>query len=308
MGIGVVDSVCQLEFESSSSPDPAYSRLAGGNPRCESSTGPSGWVLCQTQAGPDIEGVRGLHRQAGGRTDGEAQIGRRRDASGRAKATRHGGEIVWEAPGDQEYEGRKLLLVRFITNHQHPGQDEVKRVRQDRKKAEQRLRRLVQVYVDGHLTEEEYRHQKKQQEEKLRLLIVPDADAAVTAGKFLENLPSLWEKADLGERWRLLTTMLDAVYLDTVEEKRIVAIRPKPAFRPLLEIATTREESDIVLVHDEKEDEDLGEAEPEKQGQPPAHRAEAGLASRGGDGGESNYTVSTNKLCCWRLSSRQCFL
>ena len=71
--------------------------------------------------------------------------------------------------------------------------------------------------------------------------------------------------------------MLDAVYLDTVEEKRIVAIRPKPAFRPLLEIATTREGSDIVLVHDSNEDEDLGGAEPEKQGQPPPNGQEAGL-------------------------------
>ena len=39
---------------------------------------------------------------------------------------------------------------------------------------------------------------------------------------------------------RILMTMPEAVYVDTVEEKRIVAIRPKPAFRPLLEIATTR--------------------------------------------------------------------
>ena len=43
-------------------------------------------------------------------------------------------------------------------------------------------------------------------------------------------------------------TMLEAVYVDTVEEKRIVAIRPNPAFRPLLEIATMREGSGIVLV------------------------------------------------------------
>ena len=48
--------------------------------------------------------------------------------------------------------------------------DEVKQVSQERKKADQRLRRLAQVYVDGHLTEEEYRRQKKQQEEKLRSL------------------------------------------------------------------------------------------------------------------------------------------
>ena len=43
-------------------------------------------------------------------------------------------------------------------------------------------------------------------------------------------------------------TMLDAVYVDTVEEKAIVAIRPKPGFRPLFEIATTREGSDVVLI------------------------------------------------------------
>ena len=53
-------------------------------------------------------------------------------------------------------------------------------------------REKAQVYVGGHLTEEEYRRQKKQQKEKLRSLIVPDADAAVDAGKLLENLPSLW--------------------------------------------------------------------------------------------------------------------
>ena len=38
--------------------------------------------------------------------------------------------------------------------------------------------------------------------------------------------------------------MLDAVYVDTVEEKAIVAIRPKPVIRPLFEIATTREDSE----------------------------------------------------------------
>ena len=41
------------------------------------------------------------------------------------------------------------------------------------------------------------------------------------------------------EKRKLLMAMLDAVYVDTVEEKAVVAIRPKPAFRPLLEMATT---------------------------------------------------------------------
>ena len=39
----------------------------------------------------------------------------------------------------------------------------------------------------------------------------------------------------------------DAVNVDAVEEKSIVAIRPKPAFKPLFEVANTREDSDVVL-------------------------------------------------------------
>ncbi len=53
--------------------------------------------------------------------------------------------------------------------------------------------------------------------------------------------------------------MLDAVYVDTVEEKAIVAIRPKPAFQPLFEIATTRAESDVVLINEPP----LAQGEPE---------------------------------------------
>ena len=57
------------------------------------------------------------------------------------------------------------------------------------------------------------------------------------AGKLLENLPDLWEEADLAERRKLLMAMLDAVYVDTVEEKSVVAIRPKPAFRPIFRVS-----------------------------------------------------------------------
>jgi hypothetical protein len=91
---------------------------------------------------------------------------------------------------------------------------------------------------------------------------VPDADAALTAGKLMEDLPALWKMADLAGRRRILLTMLDAVYVDTVEERRVVAIRPRPAFRPLFEIAVTREGSGIVLVN---------ERDWEKANQPPPH-------------------------------------
>ena len=96
--------------------------------------------------------------------------------------------------------------------------------------------------------DDDYRREKRLLEDKLAGLVVPGVDAAQEAGKLLENLPVLWEQADLGERRRILMTMLDAVYVDPVGEKSIFSIQPKPAFRPLFEMATTREGSDVVLI------------------------------------------------------------
>ena len=73
----------------------------------------------------------------------------------------------------------------------------------------------------------------------------------------------LWSGANLDERRKLLLTMLDAVYVDS-KENMIVAIKPKAPFKPVFEVATTREGSDVVLVHDR-------EVEPRIADQPPSH-------------------------------------
>ena len=129
--------------------------------------------------------------------------------------------------------------------------DEVKRVNKERKKVEQQLIRLGQVYIDGLKPHEEYQREKKRLEEKLFDLVVPGLDAVEEVGKLLENLPKLWRKARLSDRHRILMTMLEAVYVECKEEKRIVAIKPKPAFKPLFEIANTRSGSGVALVKDE---------------------------------------------------------
>ena len=54
--------------------------------------------------------------------------------------------------------------------------------------------------------------------------------------------------------------MLDTVYVDIIDEKAIVAIRRKPAFRPLFEIATTRAESEVVLRNQTPQTQDEREA------------------------------------------------
>ena len=108
-------------------------------------------------------------------------------------------------------------------------------------------RRLREVYLDGDLPPDQYGERKRNLGTQLASLIIPDVDAAQEAGKLLDELATLWQEADLGERCRLLKAMLEAVYVDTVDQKSIVSIQPKPAFQPLFEISETREGSDVVL-------------------------------------------------------------
>ena len=126
--------------------------------------------------------------------------------------------------------------------------DEVERVENERIRVERRLRRLGQVYLDNLVDYEEYSRQKRQLEDRLSSLRVPGVESAEVAGKMLESLPQLWAKADLSQRREMLTTMFEAVYVECKEEKSIVAIRAKSAFRPLFEIASTIEGSQVVLV------------------------------------------------------------
>ena len=85
--------------------------------------------------------------------------------------------------------------------------DDVEQVRHERTQTEQRLKRLGKAYVDGLYDDEGYRREKRSLEDKLANLVVPGVDAAMEAGKLLENLPVLWEEADLAERRNLLMAM-----------------------------------------------------------------------------------------------------
>ena len=132
--------------------------------------------------------------------------------------------------------------------------DEVKRVNREREKVGKRLRKLGEVYLNDDLMEyDDYKARKRKLEDQLASLVVPGVDAVQEAGKLLEDLPDLWDKADLGERRKMLMTMLEAVYIECKEERRIVAIKPKPAFKPLFEIALTKADSGVVLLKDDDE-------------------------------------------------------
>jgi site-specific DNA recombinase len=128
--------------------------------------------------------------------------------------------------------------------------DEVERVKEQSLKVKDKLKRLGKAFVDGVYDEKEYQRQRRQMELELESLVVLEADAAEEAGKLVQQLPDLWERATLGERRQLLLTMLDGVYVDSKEERRIVALKPKPAFKALFQIATTKEGSGVMLYNE----------------------------------------------------------
>ena len=128
-------------------------------------------------------------------------------------------------------------------------QDEAERIANDRKRVQERLRRLGKAYVDGFYSDDDYKHEKHSLEMQLETLVLPEADAAREAGELLMKLPEMWGSANLDERRKLLLTMLDVVYVDTKEDKAIVAIQPKAPFRPVFDVATTREGSGVMLIN-----------------------------------------------------------
>ena len=81
-------------------------------------------------------------------------------------------------------------------------------------------------------------------------MVVPEADAATEAGNLIQQLTELWEGASPEERNKLLVTMLDGGYVDCKVDRAIVALKPKPAFQALFQIATTKEGSGVILYNE----------------------------------------------------------
>jgi len=128
--------------------------------------------------------------------------------------------------------------------------DEVARVKKDRQIAQEKLRRMAKAYIDSLIPDEEYHRQKRLLEMELESLVVPAANAAEEAGNLIMNLRKLWADANLDEQRALLLTMLDAVYMDTKQTKSIVAVKPKPPFRPIFQVAAKREGSKIHILNE----------------------------------------------------------
>ena len=93
----------------------------------------------------------------------------------------------------------------------------------------------------------EYQRQKKSLEWELESLLIPEVYAAKEAGRLLADMPRLWLGATLQERHQLLTTILDAVYIDMKGSKSILSVKLKPVFQAVLG-ATSQDRVDGVAL------------------------------------------------------------
>ncbi|MFC1860165.1 hypothetical protein ACFLYC_01140 [Chloroflexota bacterium] len=132
--------------------------------------------------------------------------------------------------------------------------DEVEQVKKKREADQEKIRRMAKAYIDGVFPDGEYHQQKKLLEMELDSLVIPEANATEEAGNMIMNLPRLWAKANQEERRQLLLTMLDAVYVDAKNSKSIIAIRPKPPFKPIFQVAASCEGSHIRILNEPYQD------------------------------------------------------
>ncbi len=126
-------------------------------------------------------------------------------------------------------------------------QDDVTLINKERRRIEERLKRLGRVYIDGGIAEQDYARDRQSLNSELAGLVIPEMSAAVEAARLIGNLPRLWEKASVSERHSLAASLFDSVYVDTRDSQSVVGIRPKAIFKPLFEAVTTAAGSGVVL-------------------------------------------------------------
>lgn len=98
---------------------------------------------------------------------------------------------------------------------------------------EAKKRRLGVAYVDGAIGEVEYRRQLVAIEDELMLLGPLSEPAYAEAAALVGDLGTVWEKATLDERRRLVSPLLSSVFID-LKERRIDSFTAAPGFDALL--------------------------------------------------------------------------
>jgi len=113
-------------------------------------------------------------------------------------------------------------------------------VEREKERLKLKKSRTIKLYKEGYIEEEEFQGEMAAAELALKQLDAPEVDGitydeVIEAGEHLPGMAALWDVASVEERYEMVTIILEpgGLYYD-LENKLIAAIKPRPAFLPVL--------------------------------------------------------------------------
>jgi len=113
-------------------------------------------------------------------------------------------------------------------------------VEREKERLKLKKSRTIKLYKEGYIDEEEFQGEMAAAELALKQLDAPEVDGVtygevIEAGEHLPGMAALWDVATVEERYEMVTIVLEpgGLYYD-LENKIIAALKPRPAFLPVL--------------------------------------------------------------------------
>ncbi len=113
-------------------------------------------------------------------------------------------------------------------------------VEREKERLKLKKSRTIKLYKEGYIDEEEFQGEMAAAELALKQLDAPEVDGVtynevIEAGEHLPGMAALWDVATVEERYEMVTIILEpgGLYYD-LENKIVAAIKPRPAFLPVL--------------------------------------------------------------------------
>lgn len=116
-------------------------------------------------------------------------------------------------------------IIRKISS----GEEERQKVLAERKRMEDRLRRVSEMYEDGVLTRVEYEKRRTVVVKEMEALVLPDGDNMINHGVQVETFRQIWPLATPEEQREICRLMLESVVIN-LKEKRLVSVTPHKEF------------------------------------------------------------------------------
>src|SRR5215470_15746282 len=129
-------------------------------------------------------------------------------------------------------------LGQELAEAQHEGQTAGRE--QEKERLKLKKVRTIKLYREGDIDEDEFQGEMAAVELAIRKLDVPEVggvtyDEVVDAGEHIPGMAALWDVATVEERREMVMILLEpgGLYYD-MEQKIIAALKPRPAFLPIL--------------------------------------------------------------------------